>query len=182
MLLHDTNAMVYGAGGSLGGAVARALATAGATVFATGRTLGPLKTLAAEITSAGGQAEAAEVDALDQKAVDDYLAGIVRKSGRLGVSFNAIGLEDRQDIPLTEMALDDFIRPVRRAMETQFITSTAAGRIMSEQRSGCHVRHDGGAQLQGYADCLCHILKSDSGPTSQDQASASATAAMSLAA
>ncbi len=31
---------------------------------------------------------------------------------------------------------DDFIRPVRRAMQTQFITATAAGRIMSEQRSG----------------------------------------------
>jgi 3-oxoacyl-[acyl-carrier protein] reductase len=136
MLLHDTNAIVYGAGGSLGGAVARALAKEGATVFVTGRKLGPVKTLAAEILSAGGKAEAAEVDALDAKAVNDCVADVVHKAGALGVSFNAIGLEDRQGIPLTDMALDDFVRPVRIAMETQFITSTAAGRIMREQRSG----------------------------------------------
>ena len=71
MLLEDTNAIVYGAGGSLGGAVARALASEGARVFVTGRRLGPVKMLAEEIISAGGQAVAAEVDALDPEAVTD---------------------------------------------------------------------------------------------------------------
>jgi 3-oxoacyl-[acyl-carrier protein] reductase len=136
MLLHDTNAIVYGAGGSLGSAVARALAREGARVWVTGRKLDPVKALASEIVAAGGKAHAAEVDALDAKAVNDCVNGLVRGVGALGVSFNAIGLQDRQDVPLTEMALDDFVRPVRIAMETQFITSTAAGRIMREQRSG----------------------------------------------
>lgn len=136
MLLEDANAIVYGAGGSLGGAVARALASEGARVFVTGHRLGPLKTLTAEIIAAGGKAEAAEVDALDAKAVNDCVNGIVRSVGVLGVSFNAIGLEDRQDVPIIEMTLEDFVRPVRIAMETQFITSTAAGRVMKEQKSG----------------------------------------------
>ncbi len=136
MLFHKTNAIVYGAGGSLGGAVARALAKEGATVFVTGRTLEPVKRLAAEIVDGGGRAEAALVNALDAKAVNDYVNDLVRRSSTLDVSFNAIGLEDRQNIPLTEMTLEDFVRPVRIAMETQFITATAAGRIMKEQRSG----------------------------------------------
>jgi 3-oxoacyl-[acyl-carrier protein] reductase len=136
MLLQDASAIVYGAGGSLGGAVAKALAREGATVFVTGRRLDPVKTLAREISAAGGEAEAAEVDALDAQAVDDFVNEVVRRVGRLDVSLNAIGLKDRQDVPLTEMSLDDFVRPVRIAMETQFITSTAAGRVMQEQRSG----------------------------------------------
>jgi 3-oxoacyl-[acyl-carrier protein] reductase len=136
MLLQGRNAIIYGAGGSLGGAVARALATEGATVFVTGRKLDPVKTLASEIISAGGKAEAGEVDALDATAVNDFVNDLVRRAGTLDVSFNAIGLKDRQDVPLTEMTLDDFVRPVRIAMETQFITSTAAGRMMKKQRSG----------------------------------------------
>jgi NAD(P)-dependent dehydrogenase (short-subunit alcohol dehydrogenase family) len=95
-----------------------------------------VKALAEEIIGAGGQAVAAEVDALDPQAVTDCVSGIVCSTGRLGVSFNAIALQDRQDIPLVELALDDFVRPVRTAMETQFITSTAAGRIMKEQGMG----------------------------------------------
>lgn len=136
MLLHNKNAIVYGAGGSLGTAVAKAFAKEGATVFVTGRRLSSLKAVTTEIIAAGGKAEIAEVDALDAKAVNDCVNDLVRRVATLDVSFNAINLEDRQDVPLTEMTLDDFVRPVRIAMETQFITSTAAGRIMKEQRSG----------------------------------------------
>ena len=136
MMLLNRNAIIYGAGGSLGGAVAKALAQEGAMVFVTGRKLESVKALATEIIAAGGKAEAAEVDALDAKAVNECVNDVVRKAGTLDVSFNAIGLKDRQDVPLTEMTLDEFVRPVRIAMETQFITSTAAGRIMRAQRSG----------------------------------------------
>ena len=136
MLLRDINAVIYGAGGSLGGAVARELAKAGATVFVTGRRLDPVRTLATEIVAAGGRAEAATVDALDAKAVNAYITELARRAGPLGVSFNAIGLQDRQNLPLIEMDLEDFVRPVRIAMETHFITSTAAGRVMKAQGSG----------------------------------------------
>ena len=129
-MLHDTNAIVYGAGGSLGGAVARALAREGATVFVTGRTLATVERLAADITASGGKAEAAAVDALDTHAVDRYLNQLTRRGLSLDVSFDAIGLEDLQGTALIDMQLEDFMRPVRIAMQTQFITSTAAARTM----------------------------------------------------
>jgi len=135
-MLSNRNAIVYGASGSLGTAVAKALAQEGARVFVTGRRLEPVKALAAEIVSSGGKAEAAEVDALEEKAVNDCVNDIARRFGTLDISFNAIGLKDQQGTPLVDMTVDDFVRPVRVAMETQFITSTAAGRLMKAQRSG----------------------------------------------
>jgi NAD(P)-dependent dehydrogenase (short-subunit alcohol dehydrogenase family) len=136
MLFRNTNAIVYGAGGSLGGAIAKALAREGAKIFATGRTLDGVQRLAADITAAGGEVEASALDALDAGAVERYLSQVVRQAGTVDISFNAIGWKDRQGTPLIEMGVEDFVRPVRIAMETQFITSTAAGRIMKEQRSG----------------------------------------------
>jgi 3-oxoacyl-[acyl-carrier protein] reductase len=136
VLLHETNAIIYGAGGSLGGAVAKALAAEGARIFATGRRLAPVQKVADEIRAAGGRAEASELDALDGEAVDGFVTATARTAGRLDISFNATGWKDVQGTFLTEMTVDDFVRPIRIAMESQFITSTAAGRVMKAQRSG----------------------------------------------
>lgn len=136
MLLKGKNAIIYGAGGSIGGAVARALAQEGAKVFLTGRTAEKLKAVEKDIIANGGNAETAMVDALDEKQVNDFTKTIAEKEGSLDISFNAIGLEDIQDKPITEMELTDFIRPIEIAMKTQFITCSAAGRIMENQRSG----------------------------------------------
>jgi NAD(P)-dependent dehydrogenase (short-subunit alcohol dehydrogenase family) len=136
MILQNKNAVIFGAGGSLGGAVARAFATAGAKVFLSGRNESSVQLVADEIRNNGGKAEVATVDALDQHHVSGYLDSIVSRAGAVDIAFNAIGLQDTQDIPLTEMTLEDFLRPIRIAMETQFLTSTAAARIMMQQRSG----------------------------------------------
>jgi NAD(P)-dependent dehydrogenase (short-subunit alcohol dehydrogenase family) len=63
MLLEGKNAVIYGAGGPIGGAAARTFAREGATVFLTGRTREKLDALAGEIRAAGGAAETARVDA-----------------------------------------------------------------------------------------------------------------------
>ncbi len=73
MLLEDKVAVIYGAGGAIGGAIARAFARDGARLFLTGRRRAPVEAVAKEIVSAGGSAEATEVDALDEKAVDKHL-------------------------------------------------------------------------------------------------------------
>jgi NADP-dependent 3-hydroxy acid dehydrogenase YdfG len=67
MLLRDKNAVIYGGGGAIGGAVARAFAREGAKVFLAGRTLAKLDAMAREISAAGGRAETAELDALDER-------------------------------------------------------------------------------------------------------------------
>ena len=66
MSLEGKTAVIYGGGGSIGGAVARAFAREGAGVFLAGRTLERLEAVANEIRKAGGMAEVAEVDALDE--------------------------------------------------------------------------------------------------------------------
>jgi len=136
MLLKNKNAVIYGAAGSLGGAISQAFAKAGATVYVTGHKLEPVRKLAAEIIAAGGKAVASEVDALDERAVKDNLDAIVSKAGTIDITFNAISIHALHGVPLIDMALEDFTRPVEIAMRTQFITSTAAARYMKKQGSG----------------------------------------------
>jgi 3-oxoacyl-[acyl-carrier protein] reductase len=112
MTLENKNAVLYGVGESLGGAVARTLAEAGAKVFLTARRLENARKVADEIRAAGGQAEADEVDALDEQAVNQHADRVVEMSGTLDVSFNLINLGERQGTPLVDMSADDFVRPV----------------------------------------------------------------------
>jgi 3-oxoacyl-[acyl-carrier protein] reductase len=134
--LQDKNAVVYGAAGSMGGAVARAFAREGARVFLAGRTLAKLDGVAEEIRAAGGAAETAEVDALDQRAVEEHADEVVKRAGRLDISFNAISITAVQDVPLVELSLDDFMTPITEAARTHFVTATAAAKRMTAQGSG----------------------------------------------
>jgi 3-oxoacyl-[acyl-carrier protein] reductase len=126
MLLEGKNAVIYGGGGSIGGAVAKAFASEGARVFLAGRTKAKLDAVADEIRAAGGQAETAEVDALDEASVDAHADAIPG----IDISFNVIGLNDVQGTPLAEMALADFMAPIDTALRSQFLTARAAARHM----------------------------------------------------
>jgi 3-oxoacyl-[acyl-carrier protein] reductase len=136
MLLEDKNAVIYGGGGSIGGAVARAFAREGAKVFLAGRTQAKLNNVAEEIRAAGGMAETAQVDALDEQAVDEHADAVAARAGGIDISFNLISFGDVQGTPLAEMPLEDFERPVMTAVRTQFLTSRAAARHVIRQRSG----------------------------------------------
>lgn len=136
MLLENKNAIVYGAAGSIGGAVACAYAREGARVFLAGRTLARLDEVAAGIRAGGGAAETAQVDALDKDAVDAHASHVVKTAGRIDVSFNAVAVDVVQNIPLTEIGLDDFMAPVTGICRTNFLTATAAARHMTAQGSG----------------------------------------------
>jgi 3-oxoacyl-[acyl-carrier protein] reductase len=136
MLLENVNAIVYGAGGEVGGAVARAFAREGARVFLAGRSLEPLEALAEEISVTGGAAEAAGVDALDEQAVNEHADAVAERAGGIDVSFNAISLGDVQGTPLLEMPLEDFSRPITTGTRTHLLTARAAARHMLERRSG----------------------------------------------
>ena len=136
MLLENKNAIIYGGGGSIGGAIARAFAREGAKVFLAGRTLTTLEEVAKDICSAGGVDETAQVDALDEQAVDKYVDAVAASAGRIDVSFNLIFYGDVQGTPLAQMALEDFERPIMNAVRTQFLTSRAAARHMIGQGAG----------------------------------------------
>ena len=120
----------------MGGAISKALAGAGAKVFVTGRNIGPVKKIADEINASGGCAETDLVDALDEKAINSHMDRIAEKTGLVDISYNAVGFTVVQNIPLTAIAVDDFVSPVNIAMRTQFLTAIAAAKVMMKQRSG----------------------------------------------
>ena len=136
MLLERKNAVIYGGGGTIGGAVARAFAREGATVHLAGRTSAKLDQVAGEIREQGGTATTAQVDALDEAAVDAHADELVRDHGTLDVSMNLISTGDVQGTPLVEMALADFERPINNAMRSTYVTARVAGRHMIRQGSG----------------------------------------------
>ena len=136
MILQNKNAIIYGAGGSLGGEVAKAFAAAGARLFLTGRNLSSVQKVANEILTSNGKVEADEVDAFDENAINDHLERVAQKVGKVDISFNAVGVDVIQNIPLVDIPMDDFVRPVTLTMQTRFLTATAAAQLMMRQGSG----------------------------------------------
>jgi NAD(P)-dependent dehydrogenase (short-subunit alcohol dehydrogenase family) len=136
MLLERRNAIIYGAGGGIGGGVARTFAREGARVFLAGRSREPLEAVAADIARAGGTAEVAEVDALDERAVQEHAGAVASEAGGIDVSFNLVSRGDVQGIPLVDMSTADFTRAATTALTAQFNTARAAARHMAERGSG----------------------------------------------
>jgi NAD(P)-dependent dehydrogenase (short-subunit alcohol dehydrogenase family) len=134
--LEDRTAVIYGAGGAIGGAVARAFARDGARVFLTGRTLPPLERVATEIARAGGVAQVAQVDALVETAIETHLDQVMQEAGSVDVSFNAVGFNEVQGVRLVDLSLEDFRSPIARWSQTVFLTSRGAARRMTKQGSG----------------------------------------------
>jgi len=135
-MLQNKNAVIYGAGGSLGGAVAKALAASGAKVFLTGRTISSVQKVANDIIASGDSADADQVDALNEKEINSHLNKVVQQAGTVDISFNATATKVVQNIPLTNMTVDDFINPLTLMMQTRFLTAIAAGKVMMKQGSG----------------------------------------------
>jgi NAD(P)-dependent dehydrogenase (short-subunit alcohol dehydrogenase family) len=138
MILKDKVAVVYGAAGAIGGAVARALAAEGATVFITGRVRAALDVVEKDIVAAGGSAEAAEVDALDERAVDRHLEYVNGRAGRVDISFNAVGVPDSTILgaALTEMEAAQFSLAIAAYTTSYFLTARLAARRMIPNRAG----------------------------------------------
>ncbi len=137
-MLHDKVAVVYGAGGAIGGAVARAFAAEGATLFLTGRVQAPVDVVAKDIVAAGGSAGAAEVDALDEQAVDTHLRSVLDQAGRIDISFNAVGIPDTKvvGVPLAELDVEQFLLPITAYTRSYFVTARLAARHMVPRKSG----------------------------------------------
>jgi NAD(P)-dependent dehydrogenase (short-subunit alcohol dehydrogenase family) len=135
MLLGNKNAIIYGAGGSIGGAVAKEVAREGASVFLTGRNRENLETVAKEITAAGGTGEVAVLDALDEQAVEEHARAVATQAGSIDVSFNLITRVDVQGFPLIEMTVADLVRPITNGVTTNFLTARATARRMVQQGS-----------------------------------------------
>ena len=138
MLLENKIAVVYGAGGAIGSAVARAFAREGARLFLTGRQRAAVEVAAKEVVSAGASAEAAEVDALDEHAVDEHLQFVIDTAGRVDISFNAIGIPGTKilGVPLVELDAAQFSLPIATYATSYFLIARMAARRMVANKSG----------------------------------------------
>lgn len=145
MLLHNKSALVYGAGGAIGSAVARAYAREGADVHLVGRTRAHLDQVAQQIHADGGSAQVAPLDVLDRDAVEQH-AGVVAASSGIDICFNATSNDDLQGIPLLDMDFADFLRPVTKAVTAHHHIATAAGRHMTRRGSGVILVMAGGRE------------------------------------
>ncbi|WKX11048.1 SDR family oxidoreductase [Streptomyces sp. NL15-2K] len=168
--LQDKVAVVYGGAGSLGAGVAKAYVEAGARVFLAGRTEATLKKAAAETG-----AEYDVLDARDEEAVEAHAASVVERAGRIDISLNLVSRGDLHGVPLTEISVEDYTRPVVQGITCQFITARAAARRMTAQGSGVILSLDSGsangspmmggtAAADGAIDALIRQLAQELGP------------------
>ena len=136
-LLSQKHVVIYGAGGGIGSAVARAFAQEGATVFLTGHNLKKVEAVADAIRAAGGNAEAAEVDALDEAAIEKHLGDVEASVGRIDISFNAVGIPTAVEAAsLVELDVEQFSLPITAYTTSYFLTARLAARRMILHNSG----------------------------------------------
>jgi NAD(P)-dependent dehydrogenase (short-subunit alcohol dehydrogenase family) len=145
MLLDTKTAIVYGAGGAIGAAVARAYAREGAEVHLAGRTEATLEKVAKRIQDDGGAAQVARIDVLDEAAVVRHADAVAGRGG-IDICFNATSNDDVQGTPLVLMRSDDFLRPVTKAVTAHFNIATAVGRHMTRRGRGVILVMAGGRE------------------------------------
>jgi 3-oxoacyl-[acyl-carrier protein] reductase len=174
MLLANKVAIIHGGSGAVGSAVARAYAREGAVVYLTGRTLATLEDTARHVRDAGGTANVMQLDATDREAVHRHADAVAAESGGIDVCFNATFNDDIQGSPLLDMAVDDVLRPVSKAVTTTVAVATGAARHMARRGTGVILVMAGGREaipnlggshvawsaLAG----LCRQLAADLGP------------------
>jgi 3-oxoacyl-[acyl-carrier protein] reductase len=177
MLLEHKTAIVYGAGGPVGAAVAGAFAREGARVALVGRTQQRLDKVAEVIRDAGGTARTAVVDVTDMAAMRahaDEVATANEVSGGIDIAFNATSNDDLQGIPLLDMDFADVVRPVSKVVATHFTIATVTARHM-RGRGGVILAMGGGREaipLLGGSHVawsalagLCRQLAAELGPS-----------------
>jgi NAD(P)-dependent dehydrogenase (short-subunit alcohol dehydrogenase family) len=138
-LLPDKHAVIFGAGGAVGAAVAKEFVAQGAAVFLSGRTLAAVEQVAQEIQRDGGVAYAAQVDALDEQAVNAYLGRVAHEAGSIDILLNMMGPQPKDfgnGTSTLELPLEQFLLPLSTLVPSQFITARAAARHMVQQHSG----------------------------------------------
>jgi 3-oxoacyl-[acyl-carrier protein] reductase len=135
MLLENKTAVIYGGGGSIGGAMAKGFVAEGARCVLMGRTPATLDAVAEGIRADGGQVETAVVDALDEAAVNDHADSVVETTGSLDISVNVIS-QDAIFKPLSDIPIDDFAAAMDKMIRSHLITTKAAARHMVRQQSG----------------------------------------------
>jgi NAD(P)-dependent dehydrogenase (short-subunit alcohol dehydrogenase family) len=99
---------------------------------------GPRSTRSPRASARPATCEAATVDALEERQIDDHLGYVVDRAGHLDISFNAIGSTDPgiMGVPLLEQPVEQFLLPITGYARSYFLTARLAARRMVPHESG----------------------------------------------
>jgi 2,3-dihydro-2,3-dihydroxybenzoate dehydrogenase len=134
--LSGQTALVTGAAGGIGWAVAAALAAAGVQVIAADLATAGLTELAAGLPAGCAPVRIRPLDIADAQAVEAAVAAIEAEDGPVGLLVNAAGVIGRLG-PLLAQEPEEFDRLFAVNVKGPFLTSRAVGRRMAGRGSGC---------------------------------------------
>ena len=134
MRLESKTALVTGAGGGLGGAIARRFASEGASVLCSDLDLAKAEKTVADIQAKGGAAAAMRADVSVSADCEAQVAETVARFGRIDIAVNNAG------VAMHKLALDmteaEWERVLRINLTGSFLTAQAAARRMVDQGGG----------------------------------------------
>ncbi|MBO6260131.1 MAG: 3-oxoacyl-[acyl-carrier-protein] reductase [Lachnospiraceae bacterium] len=134
-MLSGKTALVTGAGRGIGKAIAKKLASLGATVVVNySGSKEKAEETVAEIVAAGGSAEAMQCDVSDFKACEEFSKAVVAKYGKLDILVNNAGVT--RDGLLMGMSEDDYDKVLDTNLKGAFNMTRHFSRVFLKQRSG----------------------------------------------
>ena len=134
-MLSGKTALVTGAGRGIGKAIAKKLASLGATVVVNySGSKEKAEETVAEIVAAGGSAEAIQCDVSDFKACEELAKSVVAKYGKLDILVNNAGVT--RDGLLMGMSEDDYDKVLDTNLKGAFNMTRHFSRVFLKQRSG----------------------------------------------
>lgn len=135
-------AVITGAGGVLGGSIAKSFVQAGAKVVALDIRQEQLDARIKELTSEGGEAIGIIGNVLDIESLEKVAEEVVKKWGRIDILLNIAGgnmpgatLTPEQNF--YDMKISDWEKVTSLNMNGTVFPSMVFGKVMAEQKSGC---------------------------------------------
>jgi 3-oxoacyl-[acyl-carrier protein] reductase len=150
MNLKDNVALVTGAGRGIGRVISLALGAAGAHVVTTARTQSEIEAVATEISAAGGEATALQVDLTDEASVRGLFAELQKRLGPLDVLINNAGIGFYG--PLVDFPLEKFEKIMAVNVRGVFLCCREAMKIMVPRKSGYIINISSVVGFRGYPD------------------------------
>lgn len=127
-------ALITGASGDLGRAIAHGLALAGASVALTGRSAERLRDLENELRGREGQVASFCADLSDLQALSPLVENVIARFGRLDILINCAGINQRE--PFAEVQPETYDQIMATNLRGLYFLTQAVLPQMTAQQSG----------------------------------------------